>query len=422
MREKIALTIIFFALFTFGFAQEKPSLSEKDLEKNIYYFEVSDGKLTGDGAKFLIDELSKHQFVLLGEYHGSHQISKFTSAIIPVLHDAGFRNFGLEIGPVSVDILHELSKDSAKTVENLNAFNSKFYVSTKNRTFTPIPFFSYVEDAEFLAETSKRKWNLIGLDQEFSFSYLPLLERMYKNLKPKQQKELKDIYEKAVATVKNAYVTDENGGKSSYLAISESAEYNRFLDSAAEGNSSNKKIADALRKTTDIYTKNILRRYFEANSNRVEYMKKNLMQGFSEVKFDLRKDKMLLKMGGVHTGKGFSPLSLFEIGNTLNELAEFHGNKSLHINFGSRFYIENGKEIDALADKNGFLYRFQALLQMSKKDKWTLIDLRPLRSDVFYARKFKMDEIIWDIFRNHDFYLIAPTDIDPKPNFQTTKQ
>ena len=61
MREKIALTVIFFALFTFGFAQEKPSLSEKDLEKNTYYFEISDGKLTGDDAKFLIDELTKHE-------------------------------------------------------------------------------------------------------------------------------------------------------------------------------------------------------------------------------------------------------------------------------------------------------------------------------------------------------------------------
>src|SRR3712207_9532180 len=80
-------------------------------------------------------------------------------------------------------------------------------------------------------------------------------------------------------------------------------------------------------------------------------MKKNLAEGFAKLKFDLKKDKMLLKMGAVHTGRGFSDLSLFEIGNTLSELAAFHGNRSLHIVFGSRFYFAaNGQEIDSLAD------------------------------------------------------------------------
>ena len=65
--SKFSQVFVLFTFFaTFVFAQEKLNLSEKDLEKNTYYFEISDGKLTGGGAKFLIDELSKHQFVLLG--------------------------------------------------------------------------------------------------------------------------------------------------------------------------------------------------------------------------------------------------------------------------------------------------------------------------------------------------------------------
>lgn len=420
MKEKLFSAIIFFIFCNIIFAQEKPPLTEKDLEKNTYYFEISDNKLIGDGAKFLTDEISKHQYVLLGEYHGSHQISVFTKAVIPVLHDAGCRTFALEIGPISSEILGEMSQDSAKTIENLNAFNSKYYLQTKNRTFTPIPFFSSIEDAEFLAEARKRNWNLIGLDQEFSFSYVPLIQKMFENLNAKKKAGLKPLYEKVVSLINSFYRASIDEGKSQYKAILDSKEVNDFLEKAAENNLKNKRIADAIRFTTDIYYMNDdkIRKYWAANSGRVNYMKKNLSEGFAKLKFDTKKDKMLLKMGGVHTGKGFSPLSLFEIGNTLSELAAFNGNKSLHINFNSRFYMDNGKEVDDLADTKGFGYRFRALLQMSKKDKWTVIDLRPMRPNVFYARKYNLDEIILEIFKNHDLYIMPPMDIDPKPNYR----
>jgi uncharacterized iron-regulated protein len=118
IRNLLQLAIGIFAFCSSSFAQEKPPLTEKDLEKHTYYFEISDGKLVGDGAKFLTEEFRKNQYVLLGEYHNSYQISKFTQAIIPVLDDSGFKTFGLEIGPVSVEMLRGFSKDSSKTVVN----------------------------------------------------------------------------------------------------------------------------------------------------------------------------------------------------------------------------------------------------------------------------------------------------------------
>lgn len=72
-------------------------------------------------------------------------------------------------------------------------------------------------------------------------------------------------------------------------------------------------------------------------------MKQNLAASFERVKFDLRKDRLLLKMGGVHTGGGFSPLSLFEIGNTLSErLPPFTATARLHVNFGTKFFTAGG--------------------------------------------------------------------------------
>ena len=47
---------------------------------------------------------------------------------------------------------------------------------------------------------------------------------------------------------------------------------------------------------------------------------------------------------------------------------------------------------------------------MAKKDQWTVIDLRPLRSAVFYQRKYKIDDVILDIFKQHDLLIIPKQD------------
>lgn len=397
----------------------KPGITEKDLEKYTHYFDVTANGLIGDGVKFLTDESRRNQYFILGEYHGSKRISEFTRAMIPILHESGYRHFGLEIGPVSVEILRELSKDPTTAIQNLRAFNSKFLERRGERDFTPIPFFSNVEDAEFLVEATKRKWSLIGLDQEFSFSYFPLLERMHEALSRKRRAELGPKYDAARKDLEAIYRDDASRTRNPYIAISESAAINLYINEASTGNPKNAVIADAIRTTTDIYKNNAstIRKYYLANGTRVDYMKKNLTAGFSSNRFDLKRDKMLLKMGAVHTGRGFSPLSLFEIGNTLSEQAAFNGNSSVHINFGSRFYMDGGKEVDALADPAAFDYRFKALLQMGRRDQWTVIDLRPLREAVFYHRRFEIDEVVREIWKNHDLFIIPKLDTDPTPNF-----
>ncbi len=417
----VFITVFLSSLSANGQNKEKPELKPTDLEKHTYYFDIVDGKFTGKGADFLKKEIQNTQYFLLGEYHNSLRVSEFTKSLIPVLHNQGYRYFGLEIGPISNIILNELSKDPNSTVSSLRKFNSKYYVKSSRRTFTPIPFFSNVGDAEFLVEARGRKWNIIGLDQEFSYGYLSLLDRMYANLRKKQKRRLKTAHMKAVAVVTNAYSVRFAGGKAHYQAINDSKEYNDFLDAASINNPRNRAIANALRKTTDIYLKNVTRRYFAANSTRINYMKENLRRGFDETKFDLKRDKMLLKMGSVHTSKGFGNLSLYEVGNTLHELAKFNGNRSLHAYFYSRYYVENGKVIDPLADKTSFTYRFKALLQMAKKDQWTIIDLRPLRSNVFYSRRYKLDEIVLSIFKQHDIVIIPKIEKDAASNFDLGK-
>jgi hypothetical protein len=137
-------------------------------------------------------------------------------------------------------------------------------------------------------------------------------------------------------------------------------------------------------------------------------MKENLAKAFGQYNFDLETDKMLLKMGGIHTAKGFSWLSLYELGNTLHELANFHGNRSVHLTFFNRYYEQDNKEIDALADEKSYAYRYVDLLQFGQKNRWTVIDLRPLKEKIYYHRKYEISDMMKDVFRQHDLFVIPP--------------
>lgn len=412
-------SLFVFTVPTTPSAQTKTALTGQDLQPYTHYFNIENGVLIGEGANWLAEEFRHPQFVILGEYHGSLRISEFARAIIPSLSTAGFRTLALEVGPISAEILYELSSVPERTSSELRKLNTRYLVEAGSRSFTPIPFFSNVEDAEFLAEARKRSWRLIGLDQEGSFAHFMLIDRMYDQLTNPQKVAIRSTYLKAIQVLK-ATITSKDKSTNRYKTILESKEICEFLEKASTNNSRNRRIADALRFSTHIFHMNDgdVRKYYEANVGRVGYMKKNLSNFFARAGGDLRSDKMLLKMGSVHTGRGFSSQSLFEVGNMLSELAEINGTRSLHIEFGSRFYVEDGKEVDALADEDRLASRYQALGQMSKNDRWTVIDLRPIRDSVFYSRRFDLDPIVFEIIKKNDLYIMPPTERDPTPNYE----
>ncbi len=422
MKKLISLSfliLISFTVFSFSQSKTKPDLTHSDLEKHTYYFDIENGKFIGEGVDFLQKEIARNQYFLLGEYHGSYRISEFTKALIPILHTNGYRYFGLEVGPIAVQIIDELSNDPSKTIKNLNRFQTKYNYTPRNRTLPSFPFFQNISDAEFLAEAKKRNWKLIGIDQEFSYSHEMLLDRMFANLSEKDKQNLKAKHKQAVEFVKRSYVEGYESRKK-YLMMRDSEIVNDFLDSASKNYPKNKAIADAFRKTNQIYAHGATREYFKQNSERIDYMKENLSKGFAKHQFDVKKDKMLLKIGGLHSAKGFGNLSLYEVGNTLHELAKFNRNKSIHTFFLSRYYTENNKEFDATKseNQNSYGYRVRALTQVAKKNQWTIIDLRSLRSNVFYSRKYKLDPIVESIFRQHDVIIVPKIEIEPKRNFK----
>ena len=142
----------------------------------------------------------------------------------------------------------------------------------------------------------------------------------------------------------------------------------------------------------------------------IAHMKANLRAGWKRVGFDITKDRMLVKTGGIHASRGFSPLSLYELGNSLSELAELNGKHSLHIGFASR-YEKRGEQI--IDEGTG---RYPALLHHAKPDQWTVIDLRPLRNRIFYQRPYVVSEPVMDWFKRFDLIVIPSADESSRPN------
>ncbi len=409
--KNIHLILLTIVLMTLQTVNAQDSLLRQDLSKHVYHFDLKDNQLSGPGADLLRKEAMKTQYFLIGEYHGSKLISNFTRAMIPILHEAGYQHFGVEVGPHSAELLKEMAKDPQKTTSQLNTFNQRYSVIEEDSSiWTPIPFFEYEEDAAFLEAAMKNGWNLYGLDQEFCYGYIPLIDRMYAQLSKEDQKELWTLHQSLRDSIQSYYKMNELDQQRLSVSMTASPLFKKYLKKASKHHEANQAIADALLTTTKIYHYNATRDYLECNSTRIDYMKTNLFKAFEEQNFDLKKDKMLLKMGSIHTAKGFSWLSLYELGNTLHELASFHQNESIHLSFSSRFEKEDGKIIDALDNKEGYAYRYVDLLQFGKKDQWTIIDLRPLKEKIYYHQKYKISDLMKDIFRQHDLFIIAPVE------------
>jgi len=153
-----------------------PLIDSAYVASKTSYFTIENGTIGGAGLKDVKQLINESQFVVLGERHGTTQTSKLTAALIPLLKKSGYDDFAVEVGPHSAKKLMDLSKDAKNTRQNLNEFYTHYF--DKEIDDIPIPFFSGVEDAEFLQGAAENKIELWGLDQEYYTSTLFLMDEL----------------------------------------------------------------------------------------------------------------------------------------------------------------------------------------------------------------------------------------------------
>ncbi|UTW61252.1 hypothetical protein KFE98_14680 [bacterium SCSIO 12741] len=413
---KISLAILPIFIFCqipyFLFGQD--TISTEYVQKISYEFHLSNGELTGTGAIFLKGEFDASQFVLLGEYHGDARISEFTEAIIPELNKSGFRNFCLETGPVSTQILSELVQ-SDSVEKTLFDFYTEYYKRVQD---IPLPFFEGKEDAAFLQAAIDHKWRLFGIDQEYYSGTLLLLERLHAlDSRPDNER----AYQSAVEFVIAEQIKD---AKSKDYPLHERLLDSKELESYfAQLDQSNAQITitiEQLIQSWAIYSLYDINRCQNLDM-RANHMKKEFTRNYQSLSRMDDQPRILIKMGASHTQRGITSNAVYDIGNLVSELADMNGTQDLNIGFMFR-YIEDEEEQQGYFDNSEggskWLRERAPLMQQGKKDKWVVIDLRKLKEPMI-NRELWVYPAIKNMIYDLDLIIIPPMDREITLNYKT---
>jgi len=349
------------------------------LKKHTAYFTINNNVFEGKGKKIIENFINQSQFIVYGEMHDSKQTSIITKAFIPLLKQAGFDYFALEVGPTSAKMLTKLSKPVEKTIENLHAFNTKYALTEFEEVDYPIPFFTGISDAEFLQEASANRIELWGLDQEYysaSFFLLDvLLETAITN--PNFDK-IKILKEKAHQTMIKHFMKElANDDYETYKNIIEDKNVVNFFNSFNKANIRAQQIINDLQTSWDIY----IRWRDDSHVDRISYMRNNYIKHYNSVSETKKLPKVFTKIGSLHASKLISN-GAYDIGHLTEELAQKNGTYSTNINTWKPFEVENDSIINNLERYKRSFKRYKLFTDLSKKDKWTIINLKDIRKDL----------------------------------------
>lgn len=305
--------------------REVVEISSDYIKSKSFNFIVKDNKIEGEGKNVIEKMINESQFIVFGENHYSRQTSILTAALIPLLANASYSNFVLEVGPNTANKLKELSTPFSSTVKQLKSFNSKYKFKEFGEKADPIPFFAGVEDAVFLSKISKNKMKIRGIDQEYYFSVLFLIDELLNEAKEKENYQ--EIIKMKISAEEKIYKYLRKGQsrkiKNALVAVLKDADVLNFFTQFNEKDVKATKIINDLKLSWDIY----IRWRQDSHVDRISYMRNNLYNIYKEA----NKAKMFVKLGSLHAAKNISNKA-YDIGSLTEDLAIENNTISSSIN------------------------------------------------------------------------------------------
>ncbi|MFS4492901.1 hypothetical protein [Maribacter sp. 2308TA10-17] len=414
--QKSVLLICFLGVSTWVIGQD--SLSLETLQPISYHFSLTDGQLKGEGAEFLKKEIAKAQFTLLGDYPDSKSSSDFTAALLPELNRSEYKTMALGIGVPSARLLHSMTKEPHSLVSNLKALDNTYGFKEKERLFLPMPDIKSVADARFVQKAGELKWRIVGFGNE-SWNNLPwLLDQLYRNLSKEEQPKQRSLHQESITILMELY-TNRNGDLQAFVKeVENSKTIQDFLKMAGEKSPENAVIVEAFHNSIKNCRFYVEKEFFEKNKWRVNEEKRLLRQELEGIDFDIHQDKLFVKWDKNFLSRGFQPYAFYGVGNTLSEIADYNGSKSLHIGIVPRFKSKNGVIQDLMKQENTMAHRFATLVQAAKKDQWTVIDLQQMIQESHYTPvKYLLDEQVQDLIKRYDLIVIPAVEKEAILNY-----
>ncbi|MEI5985137.1 MULTISPECIES: hypothetical protein [Sphingobacterium] len=390
--KSILLSIFFIAISTFSYAQHRvlDSLAKTHYQKFIY----ENGNFKGDYLDSLINKISKHQYVLIGEQHHSNEIPAFVQYLIKKVD---YDNYIMEGNQSTTDLLRATYNHSVKEYKNLlNRFQDRF------------GFYTFSQDRSILEYFFSKQKEVIELDQVFASSDAPLLDFLYKSTRNEKAKLIyRQLFEKAEQQWK-VYSKNPNVQppfKDEHLPLLCAASFKDDIQllQSLDLSEQEQLIIEDLAKSNDIYRTAFSGEGYKSHEMRIGLMKNNLLDNLNKIKGH----KNLFKFGANHVTKHKSLLQdTPDVGNLVLNIADSDNEKSLHIALMEKKGSVAGLFGEAI-ETNGLPYLKAFTDIETAKNEWLIFDLNDLNKKLS-TKDFQADHSLKNFMEGYDYLIIIP--------------
>ena len=349
---------------------------EDILRTNSYALALSNGNLSGNGLDFLLRATAHTQFFAIAEPHNSKEVPQITSLLFGLLRKQhGFKYLALEQDPVM-----------ARMVSAQPIVGKREQIISLAQQYPNGFTFITDQELEMISQVSSdsdgkgdRIW---GLDQVFGAIHV--LERLSKFA---SNTGVRNDTMKLIEMLKRNEAERTRKLQRYTLAdVGELAEFDQLLQryQPAAGSEAEFLISQML-LSARVYRNNIAAEKgqltgYDANLEREENMKALFMIEYRKAqKAGEPLPKVLLKLGHYHLIRGRSWSDILSLGNFIAEFAKSNGMDSFHLAVYNNNASGNYGVLGSSPD-------YKPLAEAVEKDKWTIVDLRPLR-EYAYAEK-----------------------------------
>jgi len=370
---------------------------------NRYVLAYDGDHFSGPGWEKLLEEGRKARFFLIGEEHGIAENPKLAGALFTELAKDGYAKIIIETSPQMAELIdHAANRAGVEGLKDLFA-----------EPGGEPAFFGMKEEAEFVAQTraaiSGAEPLFWGVDYEVTGD-----RQLIKRLRQKGKPAAAEVALGKLEAESNALWAKhaETGGPQYIFSFAGDPQIVRDLRSAwPERDEETAAILNTLEETLEINRLFMSGQNWQSNQRRADLIRSNFLRHWKAEKAAGRSPRLMAKMGASHLVRGRSYTEAFDLGTLLPELAGMEGGHSFNV------MILPGKDaLTAVFDPTNFSFRAapakdgygkgtEPVLAAALDDRFTLIDLRPLRS-VIRPGKISDDQELVRLIFGYDMLLL----------------
>ncbi|MBV8519162.1 MAG: hypothetical protein JO197_17335 [Acidobacteria bacterium] len=396
-------------------AQDSPLAAA--LRANGVPFTIENGQLGGAGAAFFRQLAREHQFIIIGEDHGIHEVPEFVGAAFDLARrDANYRHLGIELGPETARQLETmLRKPSGQ--DDLKAFLTRY-------TGFSLPFANWREEAQLFQRVVQslpdEKHVLWGLDQEFIVAPSYLFESLAR-MAPNDEARTLATNLAASSLASDRRMIAEANPQAVWMVTSTDADVAALQKAFANATPAARALLDEIVQSRAIYRAIFSGKNYESNRDRAELMKRHFAAEYEAARrAGEAAPRVMLKFGSNHAFRGVSGTSTYELGSFLPELAiangshacnvllvHTRGTQNMYRPFGSKLEDQAKPFADGGSDSDNDVLDVRAARAIAG-DAMMMFDLRPVRAAAQNRKLGKLDPPVLRLLQAFDVVVVLP--------------